>query len=81
MIDVKLGYWSLSPLSVILGIFNKEKVLDWAFPGHCETSRRLVDSSIGDEMVTQCQRGAHRCQASICRIRVRSSGVIKPCKG
>ena len=27
MIDVKLGYWSLSPLSVILGIFNKEEAL------------------------------------------------------
>ena len=28
-----------------VGTFNTEKVLVGAFSGHCETSRRLVDSS------------------------------------
>ena len=33
----------------LAGVFNKEKVLAWAFSGHNETFRRLVDSSTSYE--------------------------------
>ena len=39
-------YHSLLIVKVLVGAFNKEKALVGAFSGHCETSRKFVDSSI-----------------------------------
>ena len=32
-------------MKALLGTFNNDKALFWAFSGHCETSQRFVDSS------------------------------------
>ena len=36
---------------MLVGAFNKEKVLAGAFSGHCTFSRRIVDSSRGVSLV------------------------------
>ena len=34
--------------ALVVGAFNKEKALVWAFSGHCKTSRKFIDSSNGN---------------------------------
>ena len=50
-------------VSMLIGTFNDEKVLFWAFSGHCETSRRFIDSSTGQcaaqHTAVQCKLQGH----------------------
>ena len=42
-----------------MGTFTEERALEGALSGHCETSRRIVDSSIQDGQLWDHDRGQH----------------------
>ena len=66
---------------MLIGTFNKEKVLFGAFSGHCETSRRFVDSSTGQcaaqHTAVPVQAAGTRSRGRArCRNNVNTSAVI-----
>ena len=68
-------------VSMLIGTFNDEKVLFWAFSGHCETSRRFVDSSTGQcaaqHTAVPVQAAGTRSRGRArCRNNVNTSAVI-----